>query len=157
MSLDTCIVNACTAAWDESFIAGTKNKNNCSGFLQSVAAALNVPIPAGNADAIMSGLPQASGWKELKSGAEAAQKASQGWFVIAGLKGSDHNPARNNGHVAVVIGGTLYRGTYPRCWCGSIAGPVGQSQGVRSVGEVWNRTDRDLVKYFVFETVSCAK
>ncbi len=155
MSLDTCIVNAATAAWDQSFIAGTLNKNNCSGFLQSVAATLGVPIPSGNADAIMGGLPQATGWKDLASGDEAAQKASQGYFVIAGIKGSDHNPARNNGHVAVVIGGTLYRGKYPRVWCGSIAGSVGQSQGLRSVGEVWNRTDRDLVKYFVYATASC--
>lgn len=155
MSLDTCIVNAATAAWDQSFIAGTQNKNNCSGFLQSVAATLGVSIPSGNADAIMGGLPQATGWKELASGDEAAQKASQGYFVIAGIKGSDHSPARNNGHVAVVIGGTLYRGKYPRVWCGSIAGSVGQSQGLRSVGEVWNRTDRDLVKYFVYATASC--
>lgn len=155
MSLDTCIVNAATAAWDQSYIAGTQNKKNCSGFLQSVAATLGVPIPAGTADAIMGGLPQATGWKELASGDEAAQKASQGYFVIAGIKGSDHNPARNNGHVAVVIGGTLYRGKYPRVWCGSIAGSVGQSQGLRSVGEVWNRTDRDLVKYFVYATASC--
>ena len=86
MSLDTCIVNACTAAWDQSFIAGTQNKNNCSGFLQSVAATLGVPIPGGNADAIMGGLPQATGWKELASGDEAAQKASQGYFVIAGIR-----------------------------------------------------------------------
>ncbi|MDU9415851.1 hypothetical protein [Pseudomonas sp. zfem005] len=155
MSLDTCIVNAATAAWDQSYITGTQNKKNCSGFLQSVAATLGVPIPAGTADSIMGGLPQATGWKELASGDEAAQKASQGYFVIAGIKGSDHNPARNNGHVAVVIGGTLYRGKYPRVWCGSIAGSVGQSQGLRSVGEVWNRTDRDLVKYFVYATASC--
>jgi len=154
-SLDQCIVAACTRSWGMSHIAGTLNSHNCSGFLQSVAAELGVPLPAGNADAIMGALAQSSDWKRLDSGADAAQKAAQGYLVVAGLKGSEHSPARNNGHVAAVISGPLYRGLYPRCWCGSIAGSVGQSQGLRSIGEVWNRNDRDRVKYYVYATASC--
>ena len=84
---------------------------------------------------MVDGLEQS--WTKLASGAEAAQKAAQGFLVIAGLKG------RTYGHVAVVISGPLYRQKYPMCWCGSIAGAVGQSQGLKSVGQVWNRTDRD--------------
>ncbi|MFX6250170.1 type VI secretion system effector peptidoglycanhydrolase Tse1, partial [Acinetobacter baumannii] len=92
-----------------------------------------------NANAMVDGLEQS--WTKLASGAEAAQKAAQGFLVIAGLKG------RTSGHVAVVISGPLYRQKYPMCWCGSIAGAVGQSQGLKSVGQVWNRTDRDRLNY----------
>jgi len=154
-SLDQCIVAACTRSWDMSHIAGTLNRNNCSGFVHSVAAELGVPLPSGNADSIMGGLAQSAEWKKLDNGEEAAKKAAEGYLVIAGLKGNEHQPGRNNGHVAVVISGPLYRGKYPRCWSGSIAGSVGQSQGLRSIGELWNRTDRDLVKYYVYATVSC--
>ncbi len=112
-SLDQCIVNACKNSWDKSYLAGTPNKDNCSGFVQSVAAELGVPMPRGNANAMVDGLEQS--WTKLASGAEAAQKAAQGFLVIAGLKG------RTYGHVAVVISGPLYRQKYPMCWCGSIA------------------------------------
>ncbi len=84
-SLDQCIVNACKNSWDKSYLAGTPNKDNCSGFVQSVAAELGVPMPRGNANAMVDGLEQS--WTKLASGAEAAQKAAQGFLVIAGLKG----------------------------------------------------------------------
>ncbi len=145
-SLDQCIVNACKNSWDKSYLAGTPNKDNCSGFVQSVAAELGVPMPRGNANAMVDGLEQS--WTKLASGAEAAQKAAQGFLVIAGLKG------RTYGHVAVVISGPLYRQKYPMCWCGSIAGAVGQSQGLKSVGQVWNRTDRDRLNYYVYSLAS---
>ncbi len=147
-SLDQCIVNACKNSWDKSYLAGTPNKDNCSGFVQSVAAELGVPMPRGNANAMVDGLEQS--WTKLASGAEAAQKAAQGFLVIAGLKG------RTYGHVAVVISGPLYRQKYPMCWCGSIAGAVGQSQGLKSVGQVWNRTDRDRLNYYVYSLASCS-
>ncbi len=147
-SLDQCIVNACKNSWDKSYLAGTPNKDNCSGFVQSVAAELGVPMPRGNANAMVDGLEQS--WTKLASGAEAAQKAAQGFLVIAGLKGCTY------GHVAVVISGPLYRQKYPMCWCGSIAGAVGQSQGLKSVGQVWNRTDRDRLNYYVYSLASCS-
>ncbi len=147
-SLDQCIVNACKNSWDKSYLAGTPNKDNCSGFVQSVAAELGVPMPRGNANAMVDGLEQS--WTKLASGAEAAQKAAQGFLVIAGLKG------RTYGHVAVVISGPLYRQKYPMCWCGSIAGAVGQSQGLKSVGQVWNRTDRDRLNYYVYSLACCS-
>lgn len=88
--LDQCIINACTSSWDQSYLPGTPNKNNCSGFFQSVAAALGVPLPEGNADSIMGGLAQSQAWQKLASGMEAAQKASQGYLVVVGIKGSEH-------------------------------------------------------------------
>ena len=91
-SLDQCIVNACKNSWDKSYLAGTPNKDNCSGFVQSVAAELGVPMPRGNANAMVDGLEQS--WTKLASGAEAAQKAAQGFLVIAGLKGRTYGTSR---------------------------------------------------------------
>jgi hypothetical protein len=123
--LDKCIVDKCKLAWDEEFIPGMANKSNCSGFVKAVAKKLGIPISdTANADAIV------------------------------GLKGADHKPARTNGHVAVVVSGSLYRNKYPLCWGGSTGGA--QSAGTKSVGEIWNRNDRDSVRYFVYGTAACS-
>ena len=78
--------------------------------------------------------------------ATAVTAVHAGALVIAGLKSYEHTPARNNGHVVIVVDGTLYRGIYPMVWGGSIGNA--QSKGTKSVGEVWNRADRDAVLYY---------
>lgn len=151
-NLDQCIVDKCKLSWDEKFIAGTKNSQNCSGFVKAVATKLGVALPAtANADDIVDAV--AAGWTRLASGALAAQQAATGALVLAGLKAKDHTPARNNGHVAIVVSGALYRDTYPMVWCGSTGGA--QSQGTKSVGEVWSQTDRKNVSYFAYGTLVC--
>lgn len=151
-NLDQCIVDKCKAVWETEYITGIKNKDNCSGFVKSVAKELGVPLPAtANADGIMDAV--ANTWKKVNSGAEAANLASTGAVVLAGLKGGSHKPARQNGHVAIVISGKLYREKYPAVWGGSTGGA--QSQGDKTVGEVWNRTDRDNVAYYVYGTQVC--
>jgi hypothetical protein len=150
---DTCIVDACKAAWEEKTSAGLMNKNNCSGFIKGVAQKLGVSIPMNaTADGIVDHLSGGS-WSKLASGADAAKQAGNGMLVVAGLKSSDHNPKRGNGHVVIVVSGNLYRNTYPMCWGGSIG--TAQSRGDKSVGEVWNRTDRDSVKYYMYTKAVC--
>ena len=151
-NLDQCIIDQCKASWEEAFLKGTLNKNNCSGFLKSVAGKLGVPLPAtANADGLVDAI--SGSWKKLADGATAAREAAAGNFVVVGLKGPDHTPARNNGHVGIVVAGPLYRGTYPMMWCGSIA--QAQSQGTKSVGEVWSRADRDNVGYYEYAVAVC--
>jgi hypothetical protein len=153
-NLDQCIVDQCTASWEEEFLKGTKNKNNCSGFVKSVAKRLGIPVPeTANADGIVDAIRKS--WKKLDSGVDAAKQAAAGYFVIAGLKAADHKPERNNGHVAIVVTGTLYREKYPVVWGGSIGGA--QSKGDKSVGEVWNNKDRDSVVYYAYAQVMCKK
>lgn len=151
---DKCIVEKCSESWDEEFLKGVKNRNNCSGFVKSVASKLGVAIVNDNADGIVTALSESSAWKNLESGTEAATWARRGCLVIAGLKAADHKPSRNNGHVVVVVDGELYRVKYPKCWSGSTGGA--QSQGTKSVGEVWARTDRDNVFYFGYNTPVCS-
>ena len=152
--LDQCIIEKCNESWEEEFIKGIQNKNNCSGFVKSVTKKLGIPLPeTENANGIMDYV--AKKWKRLESGSEAAQQAAIGVFVLAGLKGADHKPTRNNGHVAVVVSGELYGKKYPYVWGGSIGGA--QSKGDKSVGEVWNSKDRDSVIYYAYTVMVCKK
>lgn len=152
-SPDSCILMACENDWNKEFLAGHKNSDNCSGFVKSVANSLGISLPKiANADGIMDSV--SGSWTKIESGAEAAQKAATGKLVIAGLKSKDHSPARANGHVVIVVSGSLYKNKYPLCWGGSIGSA--QSRGTKSVGEVWNRKDRDAVGYYVFGIFTCS-
>ncbi len=131
------IVAACQK-WYSSF------SNDCSGFVRAVTAELGHPV-SGNANGIMTELASSRAWEAIDRAA-AVEAVKTGTLVIAGLKSSEHNPARNNGHVVIVIDGPLYRNTYPLVWGGSIGNA--QSRGTKTVGEVWNRSDRDAVKYY---------
>jgi cell wall-associated NlpC family hydrolase len=134
------IVSACDANFAE-------HSKDCSGFVRAVTAALGYTLE-GDADAIMDYIKE--NWVQSGSGAEAASFAGEGTLVIAGLRSDEHTPARNHGHVAIVVPGDLYRDKYPLVWCGSLGSA--QSQGDKSVGEVWNKTDRDHVTYWMAPT-----
>lgn len=148
MAGDQCVVSACEDCWEGTFISGVTNKNNCSGLVKAVAQKLNVAMVNGQADAIVEYLAGHDSWQELASGTEARTQAETGHLVIAGLKSGDHSPGRNSGHVVIVVGGTPYRGKYPKCWSGSTG--TAQSKGTKSVGEVWNTRDRDNVHYYCY-------
>src|SRR5690349_8850909 len=121
------------------------HKNDCSAYVRAVTAELGHPV-SGNANGIMNELASATDRWEKIDRAAAVAAVTTGALVIAGLKSSEHNPPRNNGHVVIVVEGPLYRNTYPLVWGGSIGNA--QSQGTKSVGEVWNRSDRDAVLYY---------
>jgi len=151
-NLDQCIIEKAKIVWDAEYIKGVKNKNNCSGFVKAVAKELGIPLPEpANANEIADSVK--NDWKKVRSGTEAAQLAGTGIFVLAVLKGSEHAPARINGHVAIVVSGKLYKNKYPAVWGGSIGGA--QSQGEKTVGEVWNNTDRDSVEYYAYGISAC--
>lgn len=107
MSADK-IIECCEANWDNY-------KSDCSGFVKAVAHALGASLQ-GNADEIATyihGLSQTS-----IDGVVAAGWAADGKFVIAGLKGEEHQPPRTHGHVVVVVPGPLAHEKYPTAyWC----------------------------------------
>jgi hypothetical protein len=146
---DTLIVDACKKSWDESWVKGKLNSDNCSGFFKSVAKNLHIAgVPEAQADGLVDYMQE--GWTKLKTGVEALQKVRLGFLVAAGLKAADHSRPRNNGHVVIIVDGDPYHGKYPLCWCGSLG--AAQSQGDLSVGEVWSPSDRDNVGYFMCPT-----
>lgn len=144
VALQKPVLDACQQAWEQEWVAGLKNLNNCSGFIKSVCQILGVPMADDRADGIVDHL--AEKWVKLSGPADAKQYAATGQLVLAGLKGSEHARVRNSGHVVVVVDGALYRKIYPRCWGGSTS--TAQSKGDQSVGEVWGPNDRDNVRYY---------
>lgn len=151
MASDACIVKKCEESWEEEFVALIRNKNNCSGFVKSVAQKLNVPLPSVQADGIVDSISKS--WTKINTGVEAANKAAAGFLVLAGLKASDHSKKASQGHIVIVISGPLYRGKYPKCWGGSTG--TAQSNGNKSVGEVWNTADRDRIAYYMYRHPVC--
>lgn len=118
------------------------HRDDCSGFLRAVAGELGYPL-TGIADQIMDHL--AANWTSLTR-EQAIAAADRGELVVVGLKSGDHDPPRNHGHVAVVVPGPLYHDLYPPVWCGSLGGAA--SNGNKTVGEVWRRSDRNNVHYY---------
>lgn len=133
-----------------------REKFNCSGFVRHAAAALKIRLEGQQADDQLDFMERE--WTRLKNGMHAAEMASQHFFVVAGLKSTDYDPPRSNGHVVViqplapvrrpVTPKSLYRGLYPPAWGGDI-GKRYMSQGNLSVGEIFNRKVRDRVRYYM--------
>lgn len=118
------------------------NKGDCNLFAKAVASKFNVQF-AGQANDIVDQI-RGTGWTKLSGGVQAKAMADAGMFVVAGLKGGDHNPARPNGHVAIVVAGPLAHSKYPTGYWGSVGGTPGKKQ---TLNYSWNSSDRDNVEY----------
>ncbi len=123
------IIDLCEEYW-------AANKSNCSGFVKSVATSLDISL-SGQANSIIKTIGR-SPWTVLKSGVEANTQAGKGMFVVAGLEDSP------NGHVVIVVSGTLEHGKYPTAYWGSLGG-IGKKN--KTINWSWNKSDRDKVVY----------
>jgi hypothetical protein len=123
------IVSLCDKYWDTY-------KKNCSGYVKAIASDLGITL-TGQANNIVDQIQKAP-WKVLKSGIEAKVQATNGMFVVAGLKSDAH------GHVVVVVPGTLAHGKYPTAYWGSLGGVPKKNA---TLNWSWNKTDRDKVIY----------
>ncbi|HLJ29461.1 MAG TPA: hypothetical protein VKY85_22320 [Candidatus Angelobacter sp.] len=125
------------------------NKDDCNKFVKAVSQDLGVTLfqPGDDADKIVQRLLDAADWVRLQpgDGVGAKAKADAGLYVIAELKGADHNPPRKHGHVAVVVSGPLAKGKYPTAYWGSLDGTPGRRQ---TLNFAWTANDRDKVEYF---------
>lgn len=132
-------------------------KYDCSGFVRETADQLADPavkVPPGNADAQMDYFEKY--WVKIDTALHAAVLATEGRFVVAGVRSDWYKVKRKNGHVVViqpvatagpVTAKDLWRGKYPRAWGGDI-GRSYMSKGTRSVGEIFAVEVRDKVRYF---------
>jgi hypothetical protein len=138
------IINFCEQEYPNS-------SDDCNKFVKAVSADLNMTLfQAGDdADAIVQRLRDAAtagDWAKLIDGPDAKAKADAGQYVIAGLKGADHNPPRVHGHVVVVVSGPLANGKYPTGYWGSLDGAnPGRNE---TLNYAWNSSDRDSVEYY---------
>ena len=143
-ALQKPVLDACQAAWEQEWVKGKKNYDNCSGFVKAVCQALGVEMVDDRADGIVDYIKDK--WAPVAGAAEARAFAAAGVLVLAGLKGADHERARDSGHVVVIVDGEMYKKQYPMCWGGSTS--TAQSKGTKSVGEVWGQSDRNRVGYY---------
>ena len=118
------------------------NKSNCSGFVIAVVNKFGIQL-TGQADDIITQI-ETTGWTVLADGVDAKNKADAGLFVIAGLKSADHNPPRTNGHVVVIVSGSLAYNKYPTGYWGTLGG-IGKKN--TTINYAWNTSDRDHVIY----------
>lgn len=138
------IIALCDANWDA-------NKSDCSGFVKAVANALQVSTfaPGDDANSIVDKLHAATDWVALTPGDGPAAKAQAdaGWFVIAGLKGSNQTNPDPHGHVVVIVTGPLdsIHGEYPTAYWGRLGGVGAKAQ---TINWAWRAGDRDQVAYF---------
>jgi hypothetical protein len=89
-----------------------KYYNDCSGFAKAVAEKSGVLL-SGNANDIVQYVTDS--WTYLADGRDAANAASNGKFVIAGLAAKT-----GHGHVVVVVPGHLAHGKYPCAYWGTL-------------------------------------
>jgi hypothetical protein len=130
------------------------NQKNCVGFVKSVARAVGVFIPDNRATFVTNYLLHSNSWIELKdktmgvNGIEPTDKEDAFNGVYAKVY-ADYNYlvlAAREDHVAVVVPGPMKVGKYPLVWCGST--DVYQSQGDKSVLDIWGSDNADRVQYF---------
>lgn len=123
------IIALCEKYWEQ-------HKKDCSGFVKEVAGELGVKLH-GQANEIVDQI-QKMPWKTVKSGVEAKLQATNGMFVVGGLKDTPH------GHVVIVVPGPLSHGKYPTAYWGSLGGVPKKNT---TINWSWNKQDRDKVIY----------
>jgi hypothetical protein len=125
------------------------NSGDCNAFVKAVDSDLGFnDFSAGdNADAIVTKLQTSSQWSQVADGVAAKAAADGGGFVIGGMRSTDFNPRRANGHVVVVVAGPLAQGKYPTAYWGSLGGPPSGPVG-STINFSFAAPDRDRVLYF---------
>lgn len=99
---------------DECKVAWPAKKDACNFFVEEVCSKLGVTL-SGMANDMVDTIGGGSGWTVLADGPAARDAAMQGKLVIAGQK------AQGNGHVAIVVAGTMNpMGWAPSGYWGSV-------------------------------------
>ena len=125
------IIAYCEQEW-------SRYQHDCSGFVKAVAGDLGVSL-SGLANELVDYWDKY--WVALDDGLAAKFQASQGYFVVAGLKANPH------GHVVVVVDGPLVRGKYPTAYWGSLGGVGKKNAGINWA---WAKKDLDSVSYYYY-------
>ena len=120
----------------EKIIASCKSvfqakQDDCNGFLAAVANLYFqcTGFDYDDADGVLRHVMNPdNGWTDQqKDPQNAILAAKSGNFVIAGMRSTDFTPARNHGHLAIVVGLDGQRSgkvIVPLCYAGSLRGPA---------------------------------
>jgi len=136
------VIAVCNAIYDQ-------NQYDNAAFAVRAAGGVGVAL-SGSADDIVSQITGGGGkWVPLNNAADAASKATAGWLVLAGLKGSEYVQPRPYGQVAIVTADIGSQGTfYPYGWWGSSGAQAGKAQ---PLSMAWGSGDIGSVHYAAYE------
>jgi hypothetical protein len=117
---------------------------DCNAFAKAVAADFGV-VFTGNADSIVDQI-EGDDWIPVKDSFEAKEKADAGYLVVVGIRGKDYVPAKNNGHVAIVVSGPLdtINKKYPMGYWGQYKG---KGKPNESISQSFNKASLAKVTY----------
>jgi hypothetical protein len=134
------IIDACRAVWPA-------RQNACNFFVTDVADRMGVTL-TGLADAIVDQI-QGPGWLRLADGQAAHDAALQGKLVVAGIKAADFTHPRTEGHVAIVVAGSMIPGGWaPPGYWGSTSQTVAARGGDGSpLSWSFRAEDKDRIVY----------
>lgn len=141
-------------AYDASWIIGTPNRENCSGFLKSLGKQMGFYVPDKNADGIIAGFEEASKsmvsvWEKIGTGTTALEKASEeaaaGRIVVVAATSKDYG--QSNGHVAILLPKRGGPHNAPFIYGGGSAGA--RSKGTKTIRQVWNPSKHNVLRFFV--------
>ncbi|MET4233279.1 hypothetical protein ABIA85_006572 [Bradyrhizobium sp. LA6.10] len=134
------VIDTCKAVWLDK-------KDACNYFAIEVARQLSVTL-SGTADQIVDEI-KGTGWTSIENGPAARDAATQGKFVIAGIKSGDFTEPRHEGHVAVVVAGAMNpAGWAPAGYWGSTDSNVASKGGSGApISQCFRAEDKDKIVY----------
>lgn len=137
------IIEACKDVW-------SGKKDACNFFVIAVADQLGVTL-SGRADDIVDEIRGAD-WSRLKHGVAARDAAKQGRFIVAGMKSTEFDPPRSEGHVAIVVTGAMNpAGWAPAGYWGSMESSVAEKGGMGSpISLCFRASDQAKITYAHF-------
>lgn len=134
------VIDTCKDAWPGK-------RDACNFFVIEVAKQLGITLE-GIADEIVDEI-KGVGWTRVADGVAARDASAAGKLVIAGIKSKDFTQPRNEGHVAVVVSGSMNpAGWAPAGYWGSTDPDVAKKGGGGSpISLCFRLEDKDKVVY----------
>ena len=141
------IQKTCTDVWSQSGPDGPF-KAACNYFAIEAAQRLGLSL-SGTADQIIDSIRNNPTWTVLADGPTARDAATQGLFVLAGVRSDAYDPPRTEGHLAIVTPGAMNpAGWAPAGYWGStdpvIAGKGGSGA---PISQCYTVAVKDLIVY----------
>jgi hypothetical protein len=147
-------------AWNASWIPGTPNSANCSGFLKSAASLFGFVLPDRNADGLVDALEAQSdgptaAWERVGRGQpgldSAVQLAGRGRLILAAAKSVEYG--QNNGHVAFLLpklSGPPHNAPFIY---GGAQATAARSRGDLTIRQVWSPAKHGVLRFYAHRSL----
>jgi hypothetical protein len=138
-------------AYGESWVKGTPNAKNCSGFMKSLGRKLGIYLVDDVADKMIEKIDRDPAWEPLGTGKlamiAATHHAQAKRLVIAAVTSKEYKGSE--GHVAVLLPKAAKNGE-PLVYCGSTG--AAQSPGTKSIFQVFSRKKLNMLRFYLYRS-----